>query len=84
MSIKTEKSKEVCVKEVVEVMKKLVSLGIPLDAPEVLELRSHFDAYIKEGICWNGTIDFPSIGRKAEVNLPKKENKTIEITLRVL
>ena len=81
--MKTDKPKDVCVKESVEILKKITGLGIPLESSDVQELKQRFDAYIKEGECWNGTISFLSYGRIAEVNLPKRADKPIEVTLRV-
>ena len=81
--MKTEKPKDVRVKEIVEILKKITGLGIPLDSPEVQELKQRFDEYIKEGECWNGSISFLSYGRIADVNLPKRADKPIEVTLRV-
>ena len=81
--VKTEKPKDARVKEIVEIMKKLAGLGISLQSQEVQELKTRFDAYIQEGECWSGTISFLSYGRIADVNLPKRADKTIEVTLRV-
>lgn len=81
--VQTDKPKDVRVKEIVEILKKLTGLGIPLESPEVQELKTRFDAYIKDGECWNGTISFVSYGRIADVNLPKRADKPIEVTLRV-
>ena len=81
--VQTEKPKDVRVKEIVELLKKLTGLGIPLESPEVQELKGRFDAYIKDGECWSGTISFESYGRIADVNLPKRADKPIEVTLRV-
>ena len=73
---------EARVKEVVEILKKLAGLGIALESDEVKELKSHFDAYIKEGECWKGEVSFANYGRIAHVVLPKQANKTIEVTLK--
>jgi len=79
----TEKPKELRVKETVELLKKFPTLGIPLDSPEVLELRGRLNAYIQDGTVWSGTISFRSYGRMAEVVLPKRADKPIEVMLRV-
>jgi hypothetical protein len=79
----TEKPKEDRVKEIVSVMKELRKLSIPLDCPEVMELRSHLNAYINEGTVWEGSVSFLRFGRIAEVSLPRRANKKIEIRLRV-
>ena len=78
----TEKPKELRVKETVELLKKFPTIGIPLDAPEVLELRNHLNAYVNEGTVWSGTISFERFGRMADVNLPRRADKPIEVTLR--
>ena len=81
--MKTEKPVGDRVREVVEIMKKLRTLGIPSDAPEVAQLKSHFDAYIRDGECWSGSVSFLAYGRIADVNLPRRADKPIELTLRV-
>jgi hypothetical protein len=78
----TEKSYEQRVIEILSVFRNLKSVGIPLNCTEVLELKDYTDAYIKDGICWEGTINFQRIGRMAEVNLPKRADKVVEVTLR--
>jgi hypothetical protein len=82
--MKTEKPIGVRVKEVVEILKKLESLGIPLESAEVQELKSHFDTYIKEEECWTGEVSFSKYGRIAFVNLPKSAKKPIEVTLKAI
>lgn len=82
-TMKTEKPMNIRLKESIEILKKITGLGIPLESPEVQELKQRFDAYIKEGECWEGKISFVAYGRIAEVNLPKRADKTIEVTLRV-
>jgi hypothetical protein len=79
----TEKPHAERVKETVEILKSISGLGIPLDSPEVAELRAHLNAYIKEGTCWSGSISFLRFGRIAEVNLPRRADKAIEVTLRL-
>ena len=69
--------------ETMEIIKNISDLGIPLDSPEVAELRVHLNSYVKEGICWNGSISFLRFGRIAEVNLPRRTDKSIEVTLRL-
>jgi hypothetical protein len=72
-------------KEVVEVMTKLTKdLGLPLESPEVQELKGHLDAYVRDGTVWEGTVDFSAYGRKAVVNLPKCKTKTIEVMLKAV
>lgn len=82
-SLQTEKPKEDRVKETVSIMKELRTLGIPFNCPEVTELRDRLNAYINEGTVWQGTVSFLRFGRIAEVNLPRRADKLIEIKLRV-
>jgi len=81
--MKTEKPIGDRVKESVEIMRDFQRLEIPLQCPEVLELKQHLDLYIKEGTCWSGSIDFLRFGRIAEVDLPRRADKAIEVRLRV-
>jgi hypothetical protein len=72
------------VRESITLLKKITNdLGMSMESPEVQELKQHLDAYIKNGTCWSGHIVFSSYGRIADVNLPQKASKTIEVTLRV-
>lgn len=79
----SEKPQADRLKESIAVLKKLtVDLGIPYSSPEVQELKAHFDRYIKDGICWNGTVSFAAYGRIAMVNLPRSAKKPIEVMLK--
>lgn len=79
----TEKPHADRIKETVEILQRIVGLGIPLESPEVAELRTHLNAYIKDGTCWSGSVSFLRFGRIAEVNLPRRADKAIEVTLRL-
>jgi hypothetical protein len=82
-SVISEKPPADRLKESIAVLKKLtVDLGIPYASPEVQELKAHFDRYIKDGVCWNGTVSFAAYGRVAMVNLPRGAKKPIEVTLK--
>lgn len=86
MSVQQQTEKPVAdrVRESITILKKLTNdLGMSMESPEVQELKQRFDAYIKNGTCWSGHIVFSSYGRIADVNLPQKASKTIEVTLRV-
>lgn len=79
----SEKPQADRLKESIAVLKKLtIDLGIPYVSPEIQELKSRFDIYIKDGICWNGTVSFAAYGRIATVNLPRSAKKPIEVTLK--
>ena len=80
--MKTEKPQAQCLSEVITLLKKFPTLGIPLHSPEVQELKKHLDTYVRDGECWNGTVSFSAYGRIADVDLPRRADKTIEVTLR--
>lgn len=82
MSVISEKPKDERLKESMEIFRSMKTLGIPFDSPEVQELKQYVDAYVRDGICWAGTISFLRFGRIAEVNLPRRTDKHIEVTLR--
>jgi len=64
----------------VVVLKKLTGdLGIPYNSPEIQELKSKLDPYIRTGDPWNGKISFAAFGRTAIVNLTRRNN--VEVTL---
>lgn len=79
----TEKPVGDRVSECMEILHSIKSLGIPVACSEVMELREHFNRYIQEGVCWSGTIDFRRFGRIAEVDLPRRVDKTVTVNLRL-
>ena len=79
----SEKPQADRIQETIAILQKIRELGIPLDSPEVTELKGHFNAYIKEGVCWSGTISFSRYGRIVDVNLPRRADKLVEVTLRL-
>lgn len=83
MATITEKPVADRIQETLEIFNAIRTLGIPLDSPEVNELRGHFNAYIREGVCWSGTLNFLRFGRMAEVDLPRRADKDIVVNLRV-
>ena len=83
MATITEKPVADRIQETLEIFNAIRTLGIPLDSPEVNELRGHFNAYIREGVCWSGTLNFSRFGRMADVELPRRADKDIVVNLRV-
>ena len=79
---KTEKPVEQRISEVLNVFKNLKQVGIPFNSPEAQMLKDYTDAYIKDGVCWEGTLNFQAYGRMAEVCLPRRADKLVEVTLR--
>lgn len=80
----SDKPQALRLKETIELLQKFTALGIPFDSPEVQELKTRLDAYVKEGVCWSGTISFARFKRVAIVNLPKRADTPIEVTLKAL
>jgi hypothetical protein len=80
----TEKPIATRLKEVVELLGKLTGdLGIPLESPEVQELKGHLDAYVRDGTCWTGSVSFAAWdNRVAHVVLPRSATKPIEVVLK--
>ncbi len=71
------------VKECAAILNDITALGIPSLSPEVSKLRGHMNDYIREGTPWSGTIDFSAYGRIAEVVLPRRADKAVEVVLRL-
>ena len=71
------------VSECVNILKDIEGFGIPMLGPEMTKLREHFNNYIRDGTCWSGTIDFSAYGRIAEVVLPRRADRSVEVLFRV-
>jgi hypothetical protein len=71
-NIKEVKSIEERLKESIEILKKLVELGVPDTDPSYKELSSHFNTWIKGGDSWQGTVDFMRFERRAHIVLPTR------------
>ena len=80
-----DKSQNDRVRECIIIIKKLTeTLQLPADDPDVNELRSHMNTYIKTGEPWSGAIDFSRWGRIAHCNFPKEASATVEVTLKAI
>lgn len=71
-NVKEVKPVQERLKESIEILKKLVELGVPDTDPSYKELSSHFNIWIKGGDAWQGTVDFMRFERRAHVVLPTK------------
>lgn len=78
----SEKPLEERVKECMTILRDIQGLGIPNCSPELMKLRGHMNDYIRDGTPWSGTIDFSAYGRIAEVVLPRRADKAVEVLLR--
>jgi hypothetical protein len=72
------------IKECTAILNDIQSLGIPHSSPELTKLRTHMNEYIRDGTCWSGRIDFTAYGRIAEVVLPRRADKAVEVLLRAI
>jgi hypothetical protein len=79
----SEKPKEQRLAECMTVLRDIAGLGIPMSSPEVVKLRDRISAYVNDGTCWAGVIDFSAYGRMAEVSLPRRADVAVEVMLRV-
>jgi hypothetical protein len=83
-ALPSEKPIEKRLSECMTILQKLThDLAIPYDSPEVQELKTHMDAYIKHGTCWSGSVSFLRFGRIAEVVFPRGAHAAVEVTLRI-
>jgi hypothetical protein len=72
------------IKECTAILNDIAGLGIPSCSPELAKLRSRMNTYIRDGMYWSGTIDFSEYGRVAEVVLPRRADRAVEVLLRAL
>lgn len=79
----TDKPQDDRIRESITILRDIEHLGIPRNSPELVSLREKIDAYVREGECWEGTVNFLRFGRMAEVCLPKRADVPIQIRLRV-
>jgi hypothetical protein len=77
-----EKPYDERVKECVHLLKLLKEQGIRPGHIGYSTLKSHMDAWVKDGTVFSGKIDFIDHSRKAEVLLPMKPNSTATIHLK--
>ena len=75
------KSKMDRVKESITILKKLQELGIPTTEPGYRQTKEYLDQWIAGGDVWSGRIDFPRFGRRAELVLPVRPDKSISMKL---
>lgn len=78
---KIAKPKSDRVKEAITILKKLQELGIPQTEPGYVLTKQKLDEWIAGGDRWEGRIDFPRFQRRAELVLPSRADKTVEMTL---
>lgn len=75
------KSKADRVKESITILKKLKELGIPNNEPGYYMTKEKLDEWIAGGDQWDGRIDFPRFQRRAELVLPVRPDRVVQMTI---
>lgn len=75
------KSKADRVKESITILKKLKELGIPPHEPGYYTTKEKLDEWIAGGDAWSGRIDFPRFERRAELDLPVRPDRVVQMTI---
>jgi hypothetical protein len=75
------KSKMDRVKESITILKKLQELGIPKTEPGYTQTKQLLDEWIAGGDLWSGRVDFPRFGRRAELVLPVRPDKSVSMKI---
>lgn len=78
---KIAKPKADRIKEAITILKKLKELGIPSNEPGYMLTKIELDKWIDGGPRWEGQIDFPRFQRKAQLVLPSRADRVVEMTL---
>ena len=76
------KSKELRLKEVLEIRRKLDTLELSSDIPEIKELFDILSAFVNDGIYKFGCIKGDVIKKKIIYHLKIKENRVSEVILK--
>ena len=72
------------IEECIRIMKQLNDLGFPSEYPPRKELSRRLSDYVKTGEPWSGKIKFEAFGRYADVILPRRADREIQVVLRKL
>ena len=67
--------------ESIRILKKIQELGISKEDPSYKELSKEFNIWVKDGVHWEGTINFYRYGRNAEVILPSEKKRAATCNL---
>lgn len=80
---KQEKTKEERLSEGISLLKQVKEAGIKEHTLSYQELKSRITEWIKNGGSWEDRMEFPEYGRFAEIHLPKYNNRSADILLKV-
>jgi hypothetical protein len=75
------KTKEDRVKEAVTILKKLMEVGITNMDPGYKQVKEYLDKWIADGESADYRIEFARYGRKAELILPRRKDKTASLEI---
>lgn len=80
---KQEKTKEERLTEGVSLLKQLREAGVKDTGMGFQLVKAQISEWVQSGGSWSGTISFAEHGREAELQLPKYNNKSADIRLKV-
>jgi hypothetical protein len=69
--------------ESVELVGKLMELGVHDTEPGLVQLRGHMNTWIRGGAAWSGRIEFPRYGRYADVILPDRTGRVASVDFKL-
>lgn len=77
------KTKEERVKETMNILKKLIELGVSKTDSSFIELKQRMSEWVETGYPWNGKIKFRSYRRLAIINLPETNRAAATVEFNV-
>lgn len=77
-----EKTKEQRLTDTISILKKLQEIGIPDTEPGYIAAKEHMSRWVAEGGGAVYTIQFPRFGRKGELTLPRRADRTASLHLK--
>lgn len=80
---KQEKTQEERLTEGISLLKQLREAGVKDNGMGFQLVKAQISEWVKTGDSWSGTISFAEHGREAELQLPKYNNKSADIRLKV-
>lgn len=79
-----EKTKEERLKETLTILRQLLDMGISQADPSYKEIKSRFDDWIQTGEPWSGSIHLARYGRRADIELPRRNGAAATLNLKVI
>ena len=65
-----------------DIVRDITDLGVPSDYPPLKQLSKRLSDYVKSGESWSGRIMFEEYGRYADIVLPSRHDRDIQVVLR--